>query len=704
MKTSPILSFAGTWIPIDAGNLIPGANNGGLASTTYAHVAVNGGNGLIVSGWGWTGAFGTAAAAAVPEQVHVAVLAPQADGTLQLATATYLDSDLINGANAVAVADFNGDGRSDVFLPAHNESPFLAEASTLYLANAAGGFDKLTLDDKVMAHDAELASINGVPTVLTATFNPGDANPVYTWANGQLVQAIPSQMSSIFHQSVVEGSFGPNGGMAVAMGDVFSHDAAINGKISVYGFDGRDVVSSTPTFTVTPYLSAKYPDFTSIYGTGVTHTYRILADDFNHDGLTDLMAEESMFNSQNNYPTVLQLLQNTGNGQFADKTDALGGAVSQAISELDYQPQVLDLDHSGIGSILLAGGGAGNLVDGKVVYDNDRAPNYLLLNDGTGKLYAALHEQFKDLGNQVIQYLQPMAQNADGSTNFYIGSDIGSAGEPKFVGYQAADGSLDFEAEVNVGYWSKPGTWATKYLFVNVPLHYDATHDYTSDVLVADRNHSTLMRTWAGNDVFSDANANAAPAHIDGGLGFDVARYGGRFDQYQLSRQADGSVTVASSGPGPVAVHDTLVNIEQLQFADVAVSLDLAGSDAQAYRIYQAAFDRKPDLDGLGYWIAQMRAGASVTSVATGFIQSAEFTKLYGSAPTADAFVTRLYENVLHRAPEQAGFDYWTEVLHADDGLATKAAVLAAFSESPENQAQLVGAIHDGIVFTPWQG
>ena len=33
------------------------------------------------------------------------------------------------------------------------------------------------------------------------------------------------------------------------------------------------------------------------------------------------------------------------------------------------------------------------------------------------------------------------------------------------------------------------------------------------------------------------------------------------------------------------------------------LALDINGTAGQVYRLYQAAFDRKPDLVGLGYWI-----------------------------------------------------------------------------------------------------
>jgi hypothetical protein len=61
--------------------------------------------------------------------------------------------------------------------------------------------------------------------------------------------------------------------------------------------------------------------------------------------------------------------------------------------------------------------------------------------------------------------------------------------------------------------------------------------------------------------------------------------------------------------------------------------------------------------------------------------------------------VSKLYANVLHRAPDAAGQAYWLGVL--DTGLVSQAGVLASFSDSPENQAQLVGTIQNGFEYTP---
>ena len=146
---------------------------------------------------------------------------------------------------------------------------------------------------------------------------------------------------------------------------------------------------------------------------------------------------------------------------------------------------------------------------------------------------------------------------------------------------------------------------------------------------------------------------------------------------------------------------DTLSNVERLKFSDTNLALDINGNAGAAYRIYQAAFDRKPDVGGLGFWISQIDKGASLQSVAQGFIGSAEFQKLYGSSPTNAAFVDGLYHNVLHRAGEQGGVDYWIGVLNSGT---SRADVLAGFSESAENKAGVIGSIQNGIEYKEWLG
>jgi Tol biopolymer transport system component len=184
---------------------------------------------------------------------------------------------------------------------------------------------------------------------------------------------------------------------------------------------------------------------------------------------------------------------------------------------------------------------------------------------------------------------------------------------------------------------------------------------------------------------------------IDGGTGVDTAVYAGRHDAYAIASAGAGAWTVQDKAGNEGTDH--LTGVERLHFADVDVALDVDGTAGQAYRIYQAAFARPPELTGVGYWMGMMDKGVSLKAVAQGFVESAEFANLYGAAPGNREIVEKFYQNVLHRPGEAAGIDWWTGQL--DHKLSTVAEALIGFSEGAENQAALVGVLANGIEYTP---
>ena len=211
---------------------------------------------------------------------------------------------------------------------------------------------------------------------------------------------------------------------------------------------------------------------------------------------------------------------------------------------------------------------------------------------------------------------------------------------------------------------------------------------------------STTMGS-AGNDALRGTSANESFTglggndSIDGGAGRDTAHYTGVRSSFTVTQTASG-LTVRDNVGGEGT--DTLQNIERVQFSDKGIAFDIAGNAGQVYRLYQAAFNRTPDSGGLGDWIYGMDTGLSLLDVSSGFFNSAEFKSVYGQNPGNEEVVTRFYQNVLHRAPEQAGFDYWINQI--ESGLQTRTQVLTGFSESPENQAQLIGILSAGIEYT----
>ncbi|WP_082551498.1 DUF4214 domain-containing protein [Massilia sp. Root351] len=185
--------------------------------------------------------------------------------------------------------------------------------------------------------------------------------------------------------------------------------------------------------------------------------------------------------------------------------------------------------------------------------------------------------------------------------------------------------------------------------------------------------------------------------YLNGGAGLDEAFYNGYRGEYSVL--ADGGQFWVNDEVGDEGL-DLLMNVERLNFKDGAVALDIDGNGGEAYRLYQAAFNREPDEVGLGFWMAHMDQGYSLRAIAQNFVTSNEFRDTYGANASNAEIVLRFYFNVLHRAPDQEGLNFWVTALNT--GQATVADVLTGFSESAENYAQLIGKMQDGIDYQPW--
>ena len=204
--------------------------------------------------------------------------------------------------------------------------------------------------------------------------------------------------------------------------------------------------------------------------------------------------------------------------------------------------------------------------------------------------------------------------------------------------------------------------------------------------------------------------------YMDGGAGADTASY--------ALAHAGVTVNLGVSGPQETfgAGIDTLVNIENLTgsaFDDTLIGgttpyglsggagNDLLSSDAQgdwagqAYRLYEATLARQPDPGGFDFWIGQLRGGMSLEAAASGFTGSPEFQSTYGSLDDTQ-FVTLLYNNVLHRAPDPGGLSFWLNQISTGT---SRSDVVLGFSESPEGKGNQQAGLQDYVHFvTPSEG
>ncbi|MCX7170390.1 MAG: DUF4214 domain-containing protein [Proteobacteria bacterium] len=162
----------------------------------------------------------------------------------------------------------------------------------------------------------------------------------------------------------------------------------------------------------------------------------------------------------------------------------------------------------------------------------------------------------------------------------------------------------------------------------------------------------------AGNDTLS------------GSAGNDVAVYASNRTGYATSSAASGHYAIVdkigSSGT------DTLINIDEIRYADGMQNLDIA-ADAKLItpaqlnsltELYIAFFNRVPEASGLDYWINTLAGGQSLTQIAESFygagVQYSSQTGFSANMTDQD-FINVFYKNVLGRptGADAGGLSYW---------------------------------------------
>ena len=207
------------------------------------------------------------------------------------------------------------------------------------------------------------------------------------------------------------------------------------------------------------------------------------------------------------------------------------------------------------------------------------------------------------------------------------------------------------------------------------------------DVLWGYADNDTLTG-GAGNDTLDGGSGDDA---LIGGAGADTANFSGNRSQYTLTATTTGWTLSGVDG------NDTLANVERLSFADGSLGFDTSGTSGQMYRLYKAAFNCVPDAPGLGWNIGLVDDGLTLAQMSAAFVASAEFTSTYGALSNTQ-FLDQLYLNVLNRLADPVGAAWNLNLL--DTNAVDRPGMLAAYSESAENQAAVIGQIQDGIWFT----
>ncbi|NYS62413.1 DUF4347 domain-containing protein [Vreelandella salicampi] len=179
-----------------------------------------------------------------------------------------------------------------------------------------------------------------------------------------------------------------------------------------------------------------------------------------------------------------------------------------------------------------------------------------------------------------------------------------------------------------------------------------------------------------GNDlIYSDSGANV----FHGGLDEDTVRYEGNRDEYVVSQQ-HAVITVYRHDKPEDA--DTLINIEQLVFADDQLTLGYDSILEEVTALYAQVLGRQGDVEGVQYWAQRQAEGLSKADMAQLFITSPEAgLRLDVQGDGIDTVLGTLYGSLLGREADAPGKAYWASELESGASLRD---VVGGFMDSEE--------------------
>lgn len=201
---------------------------------------------------------------------YILIFIQQPDGTLVDKTSQWLSSNVYGGSHHIFIADFDGDGRNDVFLPGFGDGQKEYPRHSVVLWNGSGSFTRQDLPELTMSHGACLDDVNsdGRPDVLVGGGIDGSVGGIYI-NNGNrsftLNQTALRHVTADNFFSTCAVAHEPNGNIVALFGNtsnvenyrnnIVVFDSKLNvlsnkglNRMDAYGHsqDGSDLINTVP--------------------------------------------------------------------------------------------------------------------------------------------------------------------------------------------------------------------------------------------------------------------------------------------------------------------------------------------------------------------------------------------------------------------------------------------------------------------------
>jgi Ca2+-binding RTX toxin-like protein len=507
----------------------------------------------------------------------------------------------------IVVADFNKDGRADAFFADHgyDAAPFPGARNALFLSSGATGVINATSAVPALTdftHSAAAGDVDGDGDIDLFVGNQGDGDeyPYLLFNDGKggftlsrsglptnLHSGDPGITTSLLFDADGDGDLD----LFVGPWDPRNRPGVILEN------DGKGAFLKTLTTITIP-----------AHGATAENVIDSQAVDINGDGKLDLVVNTvvDFFNLG-----AIRFYINDGKGHFTDETNVrLPARTAEAWNK---RVQFVDINGDGYVDMLTSNGSK------QAVFLNDEAGRFVQLPEGW--LNISEHDQ-----------LVAADVNGDGRMDVVTWRGVWDGAEHLAV-HLAGDGGTTVAGGAS------------------------------ADALVGDGRAETLSGL-AGNDMLfggaGDDTLNGGDGtdilvggggadRIDGGAGVDEARYGGLAADYAIGVSASGW-TVADNRANPRDGTDTLINVENLVFADKTISL----GDAVVGQAIASLLRTSAAAGAGGVLTADLTA-----KIAAGAItQAGAITEVVKAADATTSVASLAYQFFTGKIPGQGGIDF----------------------------------------------
>ena len=215
-------------------------------------------------------------------------------------------------------------------------------------------------------------------------------------------------------------------------------------------------------------------------------------------------------------------------------------------------------------------------------------------------------------------------------------------------------------------------------------------------ISVSAQHHGSVFAGGGSDTLMFGQQAGAAQRAVDmeggttllhGGLGADAAVFSGTMADYTIERHESYVIVAARARPDERAL---LINVESLQFADIALALDYHDAQAAIAGVYREALQRQADYLGIDFWTSAQKNGFSLGQIAIEIIGSSEARATGIGAFNGDAGndLEILYQGIFGRESDAGGLAFWLDAMNRGASLES---VASAFMQSAEIEVHAIG-------------